>query len=271
VTKKSEFKEKIFGGPVTPEAKKYEGSYGGFQPKPAVEVILVAMKPLSEKGYTDQALANGKGITWLDDCRIPYADYNEHWSQSKGVQWSPERKWNFDCERQANTKGRFPANLLVSDDVLGKHSKFFSLDAWWAHLNVNDLEPVVQDNLPFMIVPKASKKEKNAGCDGLEEKKCRDNRKAFVDNAFQRGETLRKNNHPTVKPLKLISYLITLGSREGDVVLDPYCGSGTTCIAALELNRKSIGIEVSDEYYNIACQRIRCSLMESRRNQKKVC
>ncbi len=57
--------------PTTDAAKALDGSYGGFQPKPAVEVIIVAMKPLSEKTYVDQALKNGKGITWLDDCRVP--------------------------------------------------------------------------------------------------------------------------------------------------------------------------------------------------------
>ena len=51
--------------------KKLRGAYGGFQPKPAVEIILVCMKPLSEKTYVDQALKNRKGITWLDDARIP--------------------------------------------------------------------------------------------------------------------------------------------------------------------------------------------------------
>ena len=61
---------------VSPQAKALDGSYSGFQPKPAVEVIIVAMKPLSEKAYVDQALKNRKGITWLDDCRIPYEGGN---------------------------------------------------------------------------------------------------------------------------------------------------------------------------------------------------
>ena len=65
-----------------------------------------------------------------------------------------------------------------------------------------------------------------------------------------------KNNHPTVKPLKLMSYLITLGSREGDTVLDPFMGSGTTGIAALELDRSFIGIEIDEEYFNISQDRI---------------
>ena len=60
--------------PATDTAKRLDGSYAGFQPKPAAEVILVAMKPFDEKSFTHQALANGKAVTWLDDCRIPYGD-----------------------------------------------------------------------------------------------------------------------------------------------------------------------------------------------------
>ena len=56
-----------------------------------------------------------------------------------------------------------------------------------------------------------------------------------------------KISETTVKPLKLMSYLVTLGSREGDVVLDPFVGSGTACIAAQALNRKWLGIEISME------------------------
>ena len=58
--------------PATAAAAALNGSYCGFQPKPAVEVVIVSMKPLSEKTYVAQALKNRKGITWLDDCRIPY-------------------------------------------------------------------------------------------------------------------------------------------------------------------------------------------------------
>ena len=60
--------------PATEKAKELDGAYAGFSPKPAVEVIIVAMKPLKEKTFTEQAESNGKGITWLDDCRIPDQD-----------------------------------------------------------------------------------------------------------------------------------------------------------------------------------------------------
>ena len=67
---------------------------------------------------------------------------------------------------------------------------------------------------------------------------------------------LTKNNHPTVKPIKLMEYLVKLVSKEGAVVLDPFLGSGTTAIACVKLNRKFIGIEKEEEYVKIAQKRI---------------
>lgn len=223
-------------------AKALDGSYTGFQPKPAVEVIIVAMKPLSEKTYVDQALKNGKGITWLDDCRVPTEDDvakkypNGPGGNTFGGAEMRLSKWS-------QPSGRFPANLLVSDQALNGHSKYFDLDAW-------------ADTLPFAIVPKASKSEKNKGLEHFEPTKTNDGRKKEIDNAFQRGSTLRNNHHPTVKPLKLMSYLITLTTREGDTVLDPFVGSGTTAVAAKQLDRKGIGIEREPEYAEIAQARV---------------
>lgn len=203
--------------PATEKAKELDGSYAGFQPKPAVEVIIVAMKPLKEKTFTEQAESNKKGVTWLDDCRIPNQD-NE----------------NAD---------RLPANLVVSDAVLGGHSKFFDIDKW------------TERYLPFLIVPKASKREKDAGIEGeIREIDTRTDRAkgSMVEKGLQPG----KNIHPTVKPLKLMSYLITMGSRPGDIVLDPFCGTATTCIAATILKRDYVGVEISKEYQEIALKRL---------------
>jgi site-specific DNA-methyltransferase (adenine-specific) len=61
--------------------------------------------------------------------------------------------------------------------------------------------------------------------------------------------------HPTQKPLELMKYLIQTYSNENDMVLDNTMGSGTTCLAAKELNRKFIGIEKEANYYEIACRR----------------
>ena len=65
-----------------------------------------------------------------------------------------------------------------------------------------------------------------------------------------------RNTHPTVKPVKLMAYLIELGCPKDGVVLDPFAGSGTTCIAAKLLQRKYIGIEIDEGYHGIAEARV---------------
>jgi site-specific DNA-methyltransferase (adenine-specific) len=247
-----------------------EGAYCGFQPKPAVEVIIVAMKRVDQKSFTGQAMTNGKGVTWLDDCRIPIIG-----ADGKAAQ------------------GRLTANLLISDNILdygnitkgggfpgqrgkteysglnqkrsdrvgqindqGGYSRYFSLDVW------------AKNTLPFLISKKASQREKEAGLEGFEEKQImgRDFGQDIRNNPYKIRPVKRRNVHPTVKPIKLMAYLITMGSREGDVVLDPFCGSGTTIIAASMLNRKSIGIEKDDYYWQIAEARIRYWMKQTRMN-----
>ena len=296
--------------PKTDKAKELDGAYGGFQPKPAVEVVIVAMKPLDKKGYLEQAQDNQKGVTWFDDCRIPFdegdtpqggygamdigigkpgetqeyrkkkkitmPDLRDVGKKSKeaigidklsyGQVQNAERK-----EYEPNTVGRFPANLLVSDNIIddgkitkstggrsgnkkgigtygiygkfesdvrnedpgfgdsGGYSRYFSLDAWWSK-NLKSLPEPVQQTFPFMIVPKASRSEKDNGLD--------------------------RNIHPTVKPLTLMSYLVVLGSRKGDVVLEPFAGSGTTALACVGQERDYIAIEREEEYYEIAKARL---------------
>ena len=269
-----------FGGeyditaPATEAAKEFDGAYCGAQLKPAVEVVLVVMKPLSEKTYVDQALANGKGITWLDRCKIPIKEgddpkpfmYKRNPDIFKGYA-------DRDGTQKQDPRGRFPANLLVSGDALGavqtkvssggipdpskakyrnevvldgfkenfsssmggfgdsgSYSRMFDLDAWFkVHCasKFPELDEAVADTFPFLIVPKPSKAEK----DGV--------------------------GHVSINPLTLMSYLITLGSREGDRVLDPYVGSGTTALAAARLNRHCRGIELRPERAEAAYKRLR--------------
>lgn len=73
---------------------------------------------------------------------------------------------------------------------------------------------------------------------------------------FQR-DCLKSNLHPTQKPLLLCEYLIKTYSNEGDLVLDNSCGSGTTLLAAKNLNRQFIGIEKEKEYYDICLERLK--------------
>ena len=62
--------------------------------------------------------------------------------------------------------------------------------------------------------------------------------------------------HPTQKPVSLIENLIHISSNCGDIILDPFMGSGSTAIACLNTRRKFIGMELNDEYFEIAKKRI---------------
>ena len=127
----------------------------------------------------------------------------------------------------------------------------------------------------FRYVSKASKRERNAGCEGMEAK---DNLGYEIDpehpyksghrndnNADQlymsvtgKPPIKKHNHHPTVKPLALMEYLCTLTKTPtGGLVLDPFCGSGTTCIACINTERDFIGIEKTPEYVEIAKHRIK--------------
>ena len=169
-------------------AKKYEGSKLGFQPKPAVEHIIIGMKPHGEKSYIDNVL-------------------------------------NFEA---------LPDNIKMT--------------------------------YPFLQVPKPAKKEKDFGLDNREAKEGRIGAtySANQDSSKMGGNpdkpTLpKKNIHATVKPVKLMSYIITLFSREGDWVIDPFLGSGTTGLASKLLNRNFIGVEREEEYFDICNERLSVS------------
>jgi site-specific DNA-methyltransferase (adenine-specific) len=235
-------------------------------------------------------MKNGKGVTWLEDLRIPFAgaddletwDYNRRGGTERtpdidvgttmsDVGGNPEHKWGY--KKQENIPsltesesplGRFAANLLVQNDVLNteedEFTRYFDMDAWWEDRK-QKLPSNIQATYPFMIVPKASKGEKNKGLDNMDKKVANSN---YGKGGFSRpkeGEDREiaptANFHPTVKPISLMSYLVTMGSRENDLVLDPFVGSGTTCIAAKLLNRKYLGMELNDEYAVIAQERIK--------------
>ena len=108
----------------------------------------------------------------------------------------------------------------------------------------------------FFYCAKASKSERNEGCDELESKSGA--RVNAPRNCEEDKTVLTKNIHPTVKPLKLMEYLCRLTKTPtGGIVLDPFMGSGTTGVACGNTGRDFIGIEMNGEYFNIAEKRIK--------------
>lgn len=132
------------------------------------------------------------------------------------------------------------------------------------HDTIKMLRPDLHDLSVLLDVPKASKSERNMGLDKITPQirgssnplwmggaKC-----AFKTGSGNERKKLLKNFHPTVKPVKLMAYLVELGCPPDGIVLDPFVGSGTTCKAAKKLNRKWIGIELNAEYAKIASARL---------------
>ncbi len=88
-------------------------------------------------------------------------------------------------------------------------------------------------------------------------------RKYYVTGLNQKDKELFE--HPTIKPIEIIKNLIINSSKENDVVLDCFMGSGTTAVAAKELNRHFIGFEINPEYYKIAVDRLKGISVQERK------
>ncbi len=191
------------------------------QLKPAYEPILLARKPL-DGTVEDNHAKHGTGALNTDACRVD---------------------------------GRFPANVVLSHDpdctgercapacpvriVEQAASTTRARDAW----------PISR----LFYCPKASRRERDAGCERLPPRAL-----DLFPNAQGTGQhpPPAANPHPTVKPLGLMRWLVRLLAPEGGLVLDPFCGSGSTgCAAALE-QRRFLGIELEADYAEIARARI---------------
>ena len=78
----------------------------------------------------------------------------------------------------------------------------------------------------------------------------------IVAKHFQCTFKAEKNGHPCPKPIEVAMWMVQRGSIDGETILDPFMGSGTTGVAAIQLGRKFTGIELDERYFEIACRRI---------------
>jgi site-specific DNA-methyltransferase (adenine-specific) len=249
--------------------------------KPAREDWWLLRKPISKKSIAENVLKWGTGGINIDDCRIGTGD-----DKCNGGESGFKKDYVGTSEYNKvprNTQGRFPANIIFDEkagkllDQMSGISKSISRPPRTAN---NKDSNTYSSNLfgqmtgqehndkggasRFFYCTKPSKSERNAGLDGFEEKQVNDGRNILPDNAFQRGKTKRTNTHPTVKPIKLMEYLVKLITPKNGIVLDPFIGSGTTGIACVNNNFKFIGFEKEEEYKEIADARIKPYLKQNK-------
>ena len=209
---------------------------GKAQLKPAFEPIVLARK-------------KGPAVLNIDDCRLS-ADGNMTRVRTVGDRSREQYRTGTTVGGPIPTdQGRWPANVILDEDAAalldttvgpkggnpvaakGKEPRSYRIDN-------KVYSPLDMDRKPFdygdtggpsrfFYTAKASKAERGEG-----------------------------NDHPTVKPLALMRWLIRLVTPEGGLVLDPFTGSGTTGCAAVLEGRRFVGVELSDEYAEIARRRV---------------
>ena len=213
--------------------------------KPACEPITVARKPLSEKTVAKNVLKWGTGGINVDASRIRTDETLSFGSREigDGIKYS---KCKPTTPGVQNSQGRFPANLIHdgSEEVmkLFPETKSGKLSP---HHNIGD-----GGVSKFSVNKYKQHTFKDYGGDSGSAARF------FYCAKASRAERGKYNNHPTVKPLALIKYLITLVSKEGDLILDGFCGSGTTLVSAKELNRRAVGIDDDINSCEIAANRL---------------
>jgi site-specific DNA-methyltransferase (adenine-specific) len=190
--------------------------------KPAHEPICLAKKQISEKTISKNILVNGTGGLNIDGCRIPGREKN----QNKGAKKTSNTFGKINSEKEFNKYsidlGRFPANIICTDEALDNKQNSNS-----KFFNID----VWAEKNGLLQFPKANKKDKG-----------------------------NKNFHTTVKPIHLMAWLIKLITQKNDLILDPFMGSGTTLVAAKKLKRRAVGIELSEQYCQIAVNRLENTL-----------
>lgn len=245
--------------PATREAQLWDGY--GTALKPAAEIICLAMNPL-DGTFANNALKHGVAGLNVDGGRVPLNGEKlsfEHtdttgavrrgYPKGSGERHGADREDVVATERRGtweNTKGRWPSNLLHdgSEEVLrlfpetgksgiavrrhGNKSKgLFSVS-----IAVGSEDVGFGDSgsaARFFYTAKASKRERGEG-----------------------------NNWPTVKPLALMKYLLTLVRMpQHNLILDPFMGSGTTLLACAELGIRCIGIDSDENACRIATNRLK--------------
>lgn len=223
--------------PATDAAKQWAG--WGTALKPAVEPIVVARKPLSESTVANNVLKWGTGGLNIDASRVgTEGGTRKEPSNDKSTTSSVGSYLNNKAGSPINA-GRFPANIILDEEAASM------LDEQ-------------ADASRFFYVAKASKKDRNEGLEGLQETLVhavtmgKFEYATLPDGSIRESNPLpRQNFHPTVKPTKLMEYLIKLVTPVDGTVLDPFTGSGSTGKAALLNGFKFIGCELTEEYLPI--------------------
>lgn len=242
---------------------KAEGEGWGTGLKPAFEPICVARKPF--RGTVQANFEkHGTGAYNIEACRVHAQDAQGFERASRRLQpghvVDATGQWHSDEQYTTVTPpGRWPANLILDGSEVvvalfptsaGQHSSISgdepSAPGRHAYGPMDRVAFEAREDAGsaarFFYAAKPSRAERHMGLSDPGPQFRRGSTKRDVENAAQEGQ-LDGNTHSTVKPVSLMRYLAQLVTPLGGTILDPYCGSGTTGIAAKMMGFEFIGIE----------------------------
>jgi len=238
---------KAIAAPATPEAAAWAG--WGTALKPAYEPILLVRKPLIGT-VAQNVLTHGTGGINVDACRVDGAKPattrgagGQHGFYSGGAQGRIED----------DGRGRWPANVIMDEEagaildeqsgirtthsgIVKSHHAAMGYSGSAGFAGERQVRADSGGASRFFYCPKASRSEREAGLEATD------------------GQ--RANAHPTVKPIALMEWLVRLVTPPGGLVLDPFCGSGSTGVACARLGVRFLGLELDPDYAAIARRRI---------------
>jgi site-specific DNA-methyltransferase (adenine-specific) len=242
---KEGLKENLITKPSTKDAKQWEG--WGSALKPSNEHWILVRKPLEKKlTVAKNVLKHGTGAINIDASRIETSDKLSFGSREigDGIKYG---KCKPTTEGVQNPQGRFPANTIVDESAQAELDEQ-SGDS----KSVGGQSGVKKSGTTY---------SKNWG-EKQNKKGCGFGDSGGASRFFYCPKAPKKdkgpdNKHPTVKNTKLMSYLINMITPPNGVVLDPFMGSGSTGVASQREGFGFIGIEMEEEYFNIAKERIK--------------
>ena len=265
-------------GESTDEAKKWKG--WGTALKPAHEPIVMARKPLSEKTVAKNVLEHGTGAINIDGSRIgnEVRTYGGMSANQPEVGTFRDDNW-VPKDIEVTVTGRYPANFIHdgSDEVVelfpdtGKSTggRIGKKDTSGVNIvpagQYEAGDPGFGDSgsaARYFYCAKTSKKDRNEGLNGFEEKRPDERTETGMGTFVEKGVAKQANHHPTVKPTDLMRYLVRMVTPPNGTVLDPFTGSGSTGKAAILEGFDFIGVEQNSEYIKIAEARIKAAETE---------
>jgi site-specific DNA-methyltransferase (adenine-specific) len=243
-------REEWLTAPATDAAKQWDGWNTAL--KPSYEPVILARKPL-DGTVAETVLKWGCGGLNIDGCRIgtsrpptnPNPNKFKKWKEQDGCQRSPSNNPDLDT-----SKGRWPATLLIDDVAAGL------LDQQSGTLKSGG-NPARRGSAKFQTCYGEFKGQESCivhrGPDSGGA-----SRFFYCSKA---SKTERSGSlHPTVKPLALMRYLCRLVTPPGGLILDPFMGSGSTAVAAVQEGFHIIGFEIDPGYHADACRRLAAAL-----------